>query len=88
MATVRLACTRCSRSTILPSTVMTPLLAFSGYSYLGGVAGHDASGTATLELIVVTPECVLGRIGEVVQGPDQFIDQELPGGFLAGRNTL
>ena len=30
--TVRLACIRCSRSTILPCTVMTPLRAFSGCS--------------------------------------------------------
>lgn len=54
-----------------------------------GEAGSGVNGTATLELITVTPECVTGRISElVVDNEVLFVDKELPGGFVATRRTF
>jgi hypothetical protein len=47
------------------------------------------SGTATLELITVTPACVTARISDLVLSHEPLlVDIELPGGFVATRSDL
>lgn len=53
-----------------------------------GESGIGGPGTATLELLTVTPECVTGRISEVVLDDEiLFVNEELAGGFVATRRS-
>ncbi len=54
-----------------------------------GEAGGGVNGTATLELLTVTPECVTGRVSELaLDGEVYFVDEELEGGFVATRRSV
>ena len=54
-----------------------------------GESGGSVPGTATLELLTVTPERVTGRISEVVlDGEIYIVDEELAGDFVATRRSV
>lgn len=68
-----------------PTVGVVPAFPYSGETYVGP-AGGSAAGTATLELIEVTPACVVGRISGVMEmDDDMWISEMLPGGFVAVR---
>lgn len=67
--------------------------ALPGLEYVGetilGEAGGGAAGTATVEFLEVTDECVVGRITEVMETEDMmWIMEQLPGGFVATRRSV
>ena len=54
-----------------------------------GMSEGGTTGTATLEIVAITPDCVTGRISDVVtEQPTMWIETELPGGFVIGRRAL
>lgn len=54
-----------------------------------GMLGTGTSGTATLEIVSITPDCVTGRVSDLVtDDPTMWITNELPGGFVIGRRAL
>jgi hypothetical protein len=63
-------------------------LSFSG-EVLIGEAPRGASGTATIELVTLTEECVAGIVSEVVAvDDDEQVLKFFPGGFVGERVTL
>lgn len=70
-----------------PAPGVWPMHVVLGEELLGE-AGGGVNGTATLELISVTPECVTGRISDLVLDYEVwFVHEELPGGFVATRRA-
>lgn len=54
-----------------------------------GMSESGTVGTATIEIVEITADCVTGRISDVVtEQPTMWIGSELPGGFVIGRRAL
>ncbi|MDC0668672.1 hypothetical protein [Nannocystis radixulma] len=63
-------------------------VSFTGEVWIGE-SGGGASGTATIELVTLTEECVAGIVSEVVAvEDDEQVLNLFPGGFVGERVTL